>query len=366
MLEEYAEDLASIRELARRVLEDTAGPEHLKALLDEPGSFDRALWGQAVEQGWPAVSIPADADGLGLSWSGLSVLSEEVGRITASLPLTANALAAHAVLKKNAGAGDDTVAALVSGDKIATLALGDPGDSGLDKSPSARFANGRLSGEKAPAAFAAVADLAIVSAEDGSGVALFLVQLDQPGVSREIVPTYDNSRAVAALTFANADAIRLGGADALADLSSLAALVCAFEQIGGTQASLDMAVAYAKERYAFGQPIGHFQGIKHKLAEMYCLLEIARGCAGDALAAWEYGQDNRHELASAARIGATKAYNYAAQENLHVHGGMGVTWEAMPHHHYRRARMLALEFGSVGYWRERLLGELLAKPAVVE
>lgn len=357
MLEEYAEDLASIRELARRVLDDTATPDHLKALLEEPGSFDRTLWTQAVEQGWPAVSIPPDAEGLGLSWSGLGVLCEEAGRVTAALPLIPNALAAHALLAVDVD--DGNVAALASGGKIATLALADPGDGGIDRSPAARVDTGRLSGKKTPAAFAAVADLALVSAEDGDGVSLFLVRLDQPGVSREIVPTYDNGRAVAALEFGDVEAIKLGGPEALDRITSLAALACAYEQIGGSQACLDMAVAYAKERYAFGQPIGQFQGIKHKLAEIYCLLEIARGCASDALVAWEQGSANRFELSCAARLGATKAYDFAAQENLHVHGGMGVTWEAMPHHHYRRARMLALELGGVGHWRERLLRELV-------
>jgi alkylation response protein AidB-like acyl-CoA dehydrogenase len=250
------------------------------------------------------------------------------------------------------------VEALANGSKIACLALADPDDSGLSSSRQLHFAGGLLSGKKALAAFANVADIALVQAQNDNGNALYLVELEQSGVTRLPLNTLDNGRAAAALHFNEAQATLLGDVDDVLTVASLAALAYACEQIGGAEASLELACNYAGERRAFGQLIGSFQGIKHKLAETYCLLEIARGCVADALDAWQEGLPHSRQLSSAARIAATKAYDYAAQECLHIHGGMGVTWEAMPHHHYRRSRSLALELGSIHYWRERLLIDL--------
>lgn len=351
---DHADDLASIRDQAQRLLLDLTTPEHLKSLLNEPGSFDRTLWDHAVEQGWTTTAVPERFGGLGLGWGGLAVLSEELGQVTGSLPLMANTLAINALLAAGMAQDDAHLQGLVEGSRIACLALATPEESGLSGNSTVRESQGRLSGYSAATPFAAIADVALVRA----GRDLYLVPLDQKGIERRVGDTFDNARATAVLRFDEVQAQRLGDANLVAELGSLAALITAFEQIGGTQACLNMACDYARERRAFGQVIGGFQGIKHKLAEIYCLLEIARGCATDALDAWEQNLPDRQLLTCAARIAATRAYDLAAQENLHVHGGMGVTWEAMPHHHYRRSRSLALELGGLPYWRERLLAGL--------
>ncbi|MBA1204237.1 acyl-CoA/acyl-ACP dehydrogenase [Pseudomonas capeferrum] len=366
MQADHAEDLASIREQARRLLVDQATPEHLKNLLNAPGSFDQALWRHAVEQGWPSVAMPEQVGGLALGWSGLAVICEELGRLTGALPLIANALTAHAVISAGISGHQQLLEDLTSGALTAALALADPSDSGICSPGAAKESNGRIDGVKALAAFAAVADVALVHGVNERGDGLYLVHLDQPSVKRQVLEGFDNARAAAALQFEQTEAVYLGGAELVSEISSLAALATAFEQLGGTHACLDMACDYARERRAFGQAIGGFQGIKHKLAEIYCLLEIARGCAADALDAWQQQRPDKQQLTCAARIAATRAYNLAAQENLHVHGGMGVTWEAMPHHYYRRARSLALELGSVAYWRERLLTDLGLESTTVE
>ena len=134
MQEEHAESLASIREQARRLLKDQATPEHLKSLLDTPAGFDRHLWSHAVDQGWPSVAVTEQSGGLGLGWSGLGVLCEETGRLTTSLPLIGNAVAAHA-LQFAKGNWSTLIEALANGGKIACLALADPEDSGLETSP---------------------------------------------------------------------------------------------------------------------------------------------------------------------------------------------------------------------------------------
>jgi alkylation response protein AidB-like acyl-CoA dehydrogenase len=175
-------------------------------------------------------------------------------------------------------------------------------------------------------------------------------------VSRTPVETLDIVRGAIRLDLRNAPAEKLAG-DGLPRLLDRLAILAAFEAVGGAQAALDMAVDYAKERYAFGRPIASFQAIKHKLADMYVAIELARSNA--YYGAWAL--DNEADLtvaASAARLAATESYALAAKENIHAHGGMGFTWESDCHLHYRRARTLALQLGSARYWRDRLIEHL--------
>ncbi|PAU86112.1 acyl-CoA dehydrogenase [Pseudomonas sp. WN033] len=363
MLEQNIEELAAVREQARRVLEDCANPEHLKQLLEKPASFDHSLWSKAAELGWPALAAPEEAGGLGLGWRGLCVLSEEIGRLTASIPLIANALAVQALISTDDNRHQSLVEQLVGGEKIACLAPAAQADGSTTITMPADGGPVRLTGHKAMTAFAAVADIALIPAGTGPEARLYLVELSDPGVRRETFASIDNARAAAELHLNQVTAVTLGGTALVGDITRLAALNHAFEQVAGAQACLEMACAYALERKAFGQPIGHFQGIKHKLAECYCLIEIARGCAFSALSAVESQAADQDAQVCAARLAAIKAYEYAAQENLHVHGGMGVTWEAMPHHHYRRSRCLALELGASNHWSNRLLSAIAGQSA---
>jgi alkylation response protein AidB-like acyl-CoA dehydrogenase len=361
VIAEHEADLASIRDQARRYLDDVVAPERLKALLEEPGGFDRALWTASAELGWPAAAAPESADGLGLGWHGLCVLAEELGRKAAALPLIPAAIAVRAILDRSASEEAlRIVPRFVTGEAIACLALCEPGDAGIPGRPALQLAGGRLSGARAVTPFAAVADYALVHARDVDAVVLAIVPLDQGAVARCVVPTLDHGRAAAALEFSLADCLVLrgdAGVDRVREIAALAAVATAFEQIGAAQACLDMARAYAVERTAFGQPIGRFQAIKHKLADMYWRIEIARGCAIDAVDAFERADPQRLALAAAARIGAIEAAEFSARENIQAHGALGLTWEAMPQHYYRRSRALAVELGSTGYWRERLLAD---------
>ncbi|MEI9987895.1 MAG: acyl-CoA dehydrogenase family protein [Aliidongia sp.] len=135
----------------------------------------------------------------------------------------------------------------------------------------------------------------------------------------------------------------------------------AFEQIGGAQACLDMARDYALERYAFGRPIGSFQAIKHKLADVYIATELARSNA--YYGAWALATEAA-ELplaAAAARVAATEAFHLASKENIQTHGGMGFTWETDCHLYYRRSKHLALTLGSAPWWQDRVIAELEAR-----
>ncbi|MES2258536.1 MAG: acyl-CoA dehydrogenase family protein [Pseudomonadota bacterium] len=358
-MSQHDDDAELVREPARRYLDAAASPEHLKELLEQPGGFDSTIWAGAVELGWPAAALPERHGGLELGWRALCVLAEELGRKAVSLPLIGSAAVAQLLLDSGNEQALRHLPALASGEQHACLALCQPDCSGLAVQPRMSWWNGKLSGRTAVTPFGASAAFALVPARADGALVLLLVSLDQPGAMRQVAPSIDNSRAAAALHFDGASAIVLGDAAAaearLWQTASLAALATAFEQVGGAQSSLELARDYALERKAFGQPIGRFQAIKSKLADIYIRIELARGCALDALAALESGDERWPSLAAAARVAAIDAYDVAARETIQTHGAIGVTWEAMPHHHYRRARALALELGAGLAWRERLL-----------
>jgi alkylation response protein AidB-like acyl-CoA dehydrogenase len=208
-----------------------------------------------------------------------------------------------------------------------------------------------------------VADVAVVAARaDGGGLSLFLVDLSGAGVTRTTLSTVDPTRSHARLAFDSAAAEPLGAAGAGAALLERvldrAAVLIAFEQVGGAQAALDMAREYALGRFAFGRPIASFQAIKHKLVDMYVGVELARSNA--YYAAWALSTDAAElpVAAAAARVSATEAYFHAAKENIQTHGVMGITWEFDCHLHYRRAKLTGLGLGSAQRWKDLLITRL--------
>lgn len=359
--EEQFAELNMIREQAQRFLQDQAQPEELKALLDQPGSFDETLWNTAVELGWPLLSAPETVGGLNMGIAGLTTLTELLGKYCVSLPLIPAYVTVEALLQGEMNEQDQTLSEnLANGTLKACLAFAEPGDAAIPRRPAVTLNDQGLNGHKAIAAFAAVADIALLHATDSrtGQLVMVAVELNQTGVKRTVHPGFDQARAGADLVFSNAQGIVIGCAHptTLLDRSlALAALATAFEQTGGAEHAMLMARDYALERQVFGQPIGRFQGIKHKIADMYWRIELARGCALDAQQAFAAGARNWLSLSAAARIAATEAYEFTAQENIETHAGIGTTWEGMPHHYYRRSRALALELGSVSGWRNTLL-----------
>ncbi len=352
-------DDAIFREI-ERVIAREANAERMLKLLEAPGSFDFEMWKLAVEQGWPGLGVSEELGGLGLGWRGLAQTAQILGGSTVSLPLIQSALVCDLIQRaQNAadliGYGND----LAEGKKIACVALLEGNDAGLTPQSSLTLNDGLLSGSVAQAAFAAVADIAVVRAAANGKQVLVLVELNDNQVRRDSYELVDNARAAAALTFTNSRAVVLQFADdtALNRIITQFAVLTAFEQVGGAAASLELARGYALEHKAFGQVIGSFQAIKHKLADVYTSIEIAKGCAIEALE--ELAIDKLSiAAAAAARIASNRAYDFAAQECIQVHGGMGVMWEERCHHFYRRARSLALELGASAYWRRVLLSEL--------
>ena len=362
---DFSEELHQLRDQARRFLTEHASPTHVRKVLDGAAPYDSALWKGMAEMGWLGAAIPEQFGGAGLGHEGLCVLAEEVGRSLAPVPFASSVyLAAEAIqLAGSEAQKRQYLPKLATGEMIGTLAwaegAGNPGPTGFN----ARISGGKLSGSKWPVPDGAIAHIAIVSAQDDGGAsALAIVDLTKPGVTRQPLETVDPSRPQIRQDFSAAAAEPLGrpgdGKLLLKQITDRAAILMAFEQVGGAAACLEMATAYAQERYAFGRPIGSFQAIKHKLADVYVANELARSNAYYGAWALATGSAELPLAAATARVAATEAFHLASKENIQTHGGMGFTWDSNCHLYYRRAKLLALTLGSPPYWKDRLIAEL--------
>jgi alkylation response protein AidB-like acyl-CoA dehydrogenase len=193
---------------------------------------------------------------------------------------------------------------------------------------------------------------------------LYLVDLSAENAVAEALNSIDPSRSLAKIEFNGAIATPLGlagsGKRQLKELANIAAILFAFEQIGGCQAAMDMGIAYTKERYAFGRPVASFQAIKHKFADMFVALELAKSNA--YYGAWALSSDSQDlPLAAAtARVSASDAYYLISKENIQAQGGMGFTWEFDCHLYYRRAQLLSSVIGAQPQWKEAIVTHLLS------
>lgn len=358
---EFSSDQQFIREQARNFLTQECTPERVRAAMESGEPYDKALWQQIVELGWTAMAIPEEHGGLGLGCLELCVIAEELGRVAAPVPFSTSVFLATEAIKGWGSSAQQSnyLPRLASGDIIGTYADSE----GLGaKAVSTRFEAGTLTGIKIPVPDGDVADVAIVSAVDSDGnTGLYIADLTTNGVSREAVNSMDPSRSQATLTFDKAPAEALGdnAPQAQSTLLDQAAILIAFEQLGGAHASLDMGMAYTKERYAFGRPVASFQAIKHKFADMYVAVELARSNAYYAASALAQATDDLPLAAATARVSASDAYYLASKENIQAHGGMGFTWEFDCHLYYRRAQMLSSVIGTQPFWKELVATRLL-------
>ena len=275
--------------------------------------------------------------GLGLGPLELCVLAEELGRCVAPVPFSSSIYLAAEALKNF---GDQTkrnwLPQLATGACVGTLAASEGTQPPSPTTVKTTFADGKLNGTKIPVADAMIAGLAIVLANTGGkgerALSLVAVDLSAEGINRREVETIDPTRGHGEIVFENAPATLVGkegdGWDNYRRIEAGAAVLVAFEQVGGAEAAMNMAKEYALERYAFGRQIGSYQAIKHKIADMYVKLELARSNAYYGAMAFAEDAGDLELAAAAARISATEAYRFAAQESIQVHGGIGFTWEA--------------------------------------
>jgi len=367
---DYTDDQKALKDEARRFLADVSPLTVARGVLDDPArGHDEALWARIGEQGWCGAAIPEAYGGLEFGYVELCALAEELGRAVSPVPFASSVyLFAEALLL--AGSEEqksELLPDVASGSLIGTIALSEaPGPLTADRIAT-RYANGTLTGTKIPVIDGQSAGKAVVIAQGAEGPQLVLADLSGPGVTREPVSTVDPTRGAARIAFGNAPAEPLGapgeGLALLSRIQDRAAVLIAFEQLGGADRCLEMARDYALERYAFGRPIGSYQAIKHKLADVYVRNEVAR--ANAYYGAWALSTSDA-ELplaASAARVSACAAYWLASKESIQTHGGIGFTWEADCHFFYRRARHLGLVIGSPREWKRQLAGCLDAKQA---
>jgi alkylation response protein AidB-like acyl-CoA dehydrogenase len=362
---DFSDDQKQLKDQARKVLADKSSTKAVRAVLEtEAVSFDKGLWDAVAELGWLGVSIPEAYGGLGLGKLELCVLAEEMGRALAPIPFGSTLFYfTEALLLAGSEAQKQAVLPNVaSGAVIGCFAASEGPGAPSAASLRCTFDGATLNGVKIPVTDGDCATHAVVVAKEGSGVSLALVDLSGPGVARETVKTLDPSRGHAKITFTNAKAERLGavgeGWDIAERVLDRAAVLTAFEQIGGADACLEMAVDYAKNRYAFSRQIGSFQAIKHKLADMYVANQVARSNA--YFGAWALSTE-ASELplaAASARVAGIEAYHLASKENIQTHGGMGFTWALDCHLFYRRAKLLAVQGGAAPVWKEKLVQRL--------
>jgi alkylation response protein AidB-like acyl-CoA dehydrogenase len=362
---DFSDDQKFLKGEARKFLEGRCPTSKVRAVLDDPArSYDNELWGEVATQGWLGTTIPEAYNGLGLGHLELCVIAEELGRSLAPIPFASTAyFLTEALLMAGSDAQKQAwLPKIAAGETIGCFASVERAGPLTEAQVQAQVANGKLTGTKLPVTDGEIADVAVVLAKEGGRPGLFLVELGGEGVARETISTLDPTRGVAKLTFAGAPAERLGEPGegmALAEaLLERAAVLLAFEQVGGADRALEMAKGYAMERYAFGRPIGSYQAIKHKLADIYVKNELARSNAYYGAWALETGASELPLAAASARVAGCEAYWFAAKENLQTHGGIGFTWQMDCHLFYRRAQQLNLVAGGAKAWKERLVTQL--------
>ncbi|MEO9970916.1 MAG: acyl-CoA dehydrogenase family protein [Hyphomonadaceae bacterium] len=365
---DFSEDQKFLGNEARKFLEAECSTAHVREVLDDEAvSHHAGLWSKVVEMGWLGAAIPEADGGLGLGMLELCVLAEEMGRALAPVPFASTAYFFTEALKL-AGSTDVSASILpqIMGGEVVGCYGASEGPGAVNPAAlTTNFDGTSVSGTKIPVTDGDVATHAIVLAKEGSGASLVLVALRQAGVKITPVKTLEPTRSHAEIVFDGAEATRIGKAgegEALhTALMDRVAVLLAFEQLGGATRCLEMANQYAKERYAFGKPIGGNQAIKHKLADMYVKNEVAR--SNCYYGAWALSTDAAElpEAAAAARLAASEAYWFASKENIQTHGGMGFTWEVDCHLYYRRAKLLAVQAGGPPIWKEKLVRALERK-----
>ncbi len=361
---ELSEDQLALQAAAQELLGSRSSSERVRAVVDAGGGWDRDLWSDLVEQGWPALLGPEELGGLALGWVEAAVLLEAVGAHVAPVPVLSQLVAVDTL----AAAGDDTwLGKLIGGDAVAAVA---------GKAVAAQRSPGgwRLNGRTEPVAFAPSADVLLVvgratgepkpaAGADARGDAgderLFLVELgaDRP----EAEEAMDLTREMARIELSGRPAVELGGQEAVEAYLDRGAVAMSAELLGAAATALDMAVAYAKDREQFGRPIGSFQAVKHRCADMLVDVEGMRSATW--WAAWCLATDHpdRSVAASTAKIWCSDAADRVLTSALQVHGGIGFTWECDLHLYLKRVQFDRVCFGSASAHRDRLATLLRAR-----
>lgn len=355
-----------IRSTAREFLDDRLGLDRVRELMMADDGFDRGLWKEMADLGWTGLAIAEGYGGAGLGPVELGVLLEEMGRSVAPGPFFASAVLATSTVETVADGDRKTefLPAMASGEWIVTLALFEQARGWRWDDPATTAEpDGEgwvLTGSKRGVLDAHLADRILVTASSEEGVGVFVVDPDAAGLVITQETVLDPTRRQCSLELDGVAAVALGSGDAssgLARVMRLATVALAAEQVGGANAAMDMSVEYAKTRYQFGRPIGSYQAVKHRCAEMLMRVEHARSAAYYAARV----ADDDAEMAVASPLAgslASETYTWVAGESIQVHGGIGFTWEHDAHIYLKRAKASSLLLGSPHHQRT-LLGDAL-------
>ena len=362
---DFSDDEKLVRDQTARMLSDRSPTSAVRRVLEGEAVYSEDVWAGLKEMGLTATAIPEAYGGVAAGYPTLCLVAEQLGAHVAATPFSSSVyLATEALLAFGSEAQKEKcLPGLAAGDAVGTLAVVESGNELTQESIELQASSGQLSGTKLVVPDGNIADFCIVLARDiDAGLSMYLVDLSGDGVTRQAVETVDPTRDSASLTFADCTGELLGvageGWQQLQRLYDRAAVLFAFEQLGGAKSALDMAVGYAQERFAFGRPIGSFQALKHMMADMYVAMKLAESNCYYAAWALDTDSEDLPLAAATARVSATQAYQLCSRDNIQVHGGMGFTWEFDCHLYYRRSNYLALELGGLTDWENKLVDAL--------
>ena len=359
------EDQQLIRSTARQFLDDRLGLPIVRELMMTEVGFQRSLWKEMADLGWTGLAISEELGGAGYGLTEISVLMEEMGRTVTPGPFLASSILATTAIQE---AGTDTqqkqwLSRLASGEAVGTIAFFEgPRDWSMSRINTEARSDGDgwvIDGIKGYVLDGHVADLMVVAARLGEELGLFVIETERQGVEIDQTPVLDPTRRQAEVRFRDvkvgSEALLGGGtsSDAVRDTLAVGATALASEQAGGAQQCLEMSVDYAKTRHQFGRPIGSYQAIKHRCAEMLMKVESAKSTAYHAARV----ADNREEFTLASHLAGSvcsESYVWAAAETIQIHGGVGFTWEHDAHLYLKRAKASSLLFGDPRFHRDQL------------
>jgi alkylation response protein AidB-like acyl-CoA dehydrogenase len=360
----FTEEQEELRNIVRSFMEDKSAETAVRELMETDDGYDAAVWSQMAEQlGLQSLIIPEEYGGQGFGYVELGIVLEEMGRSLLCSPFFSTVvLAGNAIIHSgNEDAKTNLLPGIASGETIATLALAESNGrwdaDGITVEASGTGDGATISGEKMFVTDGGSANLFVVAAKAAGGIHLFTVDGAAAGITRENLSTMDQTRKQARITFDGAPATHLcdtNNFEYIAKVLDLAAVALANEQVGGAQFVMEMAVQYAKDRVQFGRPIGSFQAIKHKCADMLLEVESAKSAAYYSSWCASEMNDELPSVASLAKAYCSEAYFHCAAENIQIHGGIGFTWEHPAHLYFKRAKSSELMFGDPAYHRELL------------
>ncbi len=360
---DFSDEEKLVQDQVSRFLNDNCGADVARQVLEGEAQYSDSVYKGLADMGVLGSAIPADHGGVEMGYLTLCLSAKELGARLAPVPVSSSIyLAAEAISLFGSEAQKEAwLPRLAGGQVIGTLAVTEgTEDTGEDSIQVQGGANG-ISGTKLVVPHGLIANVFVVLCRDAAGVSMYIAEAGD-SVEATAVETVDPTMASATVAFNATPAELLGetgkGYEQLNRLYDRAAVLVAFEQLGGAESALNMAVEYAKERFAFGRPIGSFQALKHMMADMYVALKLAESNCYYAAWALQNDSEDLSLAAATARVSATQAFQLCSRDNIQVHGGMGFTWEFDCHLYYRRSNYLTLLLGGLTAWEDKLVDAL--------